>query len=650
MSGCEYKVIPILSNPGKIADHNMELFIEKGKLCGAFGNISWESHCWNITSSQVKDRGHKQREYNLWFTQHGIKIPKKIGQPLSEKFENFVKALIKLRHESGNQTGGNHMVVINAMRYLYEELEHENYNPILLNTDHFYMAESKAKQELSPRTARQIGVYLTAVAKTLNANQLTKLRIHFQTSLPTHESGDRLSDTAKSRRERLLPRKEVLQALAEISQKLNSDEDKIRMSIIKILIFTGFRMGEALTLPLDTLVFERASDTTADINTRIGLRYWPEKGAESRIKWLPTDAGKLVQEAIETLITHTNGARAIAKWLEQNPDRLKSRIDRSKLLDMKQVADFVGVKEGVFYCKRRNVPIVEKAHSGGGHKKWYVKFEHLEQAILQQRWDRPMLRLPNGKVQLLSESLCVVFFEQLHSYHAYIKWLVRPISETNISNFICGAKYIKNVFEKYGHFDDQNNPLKIRSHSFRHLLNTLANEGGLSDVELAWWFGRKNIRDNQSYDHRTAEQLTEKARKMLLSGEMLGPIADATRQLPQIEAGEFVKTHVNAVHYTPYGICLHDFAQNPCEKHLNCLANCKEYHRTVGNKEERKNLTHLKEQTNAALEHAKNEMQEKTWGANTWINYHQKILNNIDKALAVDNHMFDLDGLNEISK
>jgi len=34
-------------------------------------------------------------------------------------------------------------------------------------------------------------------------------------------------------------------------------------------------------------------------------------------------------------------------------------------------------------------------------------------------------------------------------------------------------------------------------------------------------------------------------------------------------------------------------------------------------------------------------MKEGTWGANAWINHHQNILDNIRKALALDEHLVE---------
>lgn len=90
------------------------------------------------------------------------------------------------------------------------------------------------------------------------------------------------------------------------------------------------------------------------------------------------------------------------------------------------------------------------------------------------------------------------------------------------------------------------------------------------------------------------------------------------------------------MHHTHYELCLHDFAQNPCDKHLNCLSGCKEFHRTKGDQTERTNLKSLKSQTTSAIDHAKREADNDTWGANNWVQHHKVIIENIDKALAID--------------
>ena len=91
------RAIRFISKLEKNSESNMKLFIRKAKSCSAFGGVKWSDPCWNITDNQIKDRGHKQREYNLWFTQHGTKKPKIMGQFFSEPFSSFAKALIRLQ-------------------------------------------------------------------------------------------------------------------------------------------------------------------------------------------------------------------------------------------------------------------------------------------------------------------------------------------------------------------------------------------------------------------------------------------------------------------------------------------------------------------------------------------------------------------------
>src|SRR5579863_9887468 len=402
----------IVASPKKSALDNMNAFIAAAKLCSAFGKINWNKECWNITDSQIKDRGHKQREYNLWFTQHqdGIKNAKNVGLAFSEPFASFAKALIRLRHEFNNQTCGNHMMVIQAMRYLYDELKYNGYNPINLTTEHFIRAEKFVQNKLSARTARQLGIYLVYVARILNDNYLTNVPLYFQTSIPAVEAPDKLSESAKKRRYNLLPSKEILDAIIEISHKAGDKADKIRINILKVLLFTGFRLGEALTLPIDTLVKD---------DNKIGLRYWPEKGIAARIKWLPTESGKFVEDVINELIGLTREARELAIWFDKNPNKLKCNIDAEYLLSMKEVYEFVGITKSTSnsatYCRGRKIPFTTPK-TPSGHKRLFVKFKDLENALLKERWIKPMLRLANGKTQSLSQSLCVVFMHEFNPY------------------------------------------------------------------------------------------------------------------------------------------------------------------------------------------------------------------------------------------
>jgi hypothetical protein len=87
-------------------------------------------------------------------------------------------------------------------------------------------------------------------------------------------------------------------------------------------VATGFRIGEALTLPIDCWVDRRGSNGQEEC----GIRYWPEKGGHPIVKWLPTKAVPLARRAIDDIRELCSEARRVALWLEENPGRVPALL------------------------------------------------------------------------------------------------------------------------------------------------------------------------------------------------------------------------------------------------------------------------------------------------------------------------------------
>lgn len=119
--------------------------------------------------------------------------------------------------------------------------------------------------------------------------------------------------------------------------------------------------------------------------------------------------------------------------------------------------------------------------------------------------------------------------------------------------FLGSAESKTSAFSKYGRGDNQR--FRITTHAFRHLVNTLALRGELSDLELARWMGRRHLGDNAAYDHRTAAELAEDTRALIVAGKVHGMIAEMYERLPSsIDRDEVLRTHVSAVHTTALGV------------------------------------------------------------------------------------------------
>jgi len=100
--------------------------------------------------------------------------------------------------------------------------------------------------------------------------------------------------------------------------------------------------------------------------------------------------------------------------------------------------------------------------------------------------------------------------------------------------------------------------------------------------------GRDNPRDTHAYRHATVDERLQWVKDGIREEKLSGPKVEMYRQLSPGERDVYLEGELRAVHVTPLGICVHDFAVAPCPYHLNCVRGCSDYLRTIGNKDERR--------------------------------------------------------------
>ena len=175
-------------------------------------------------------------------------------------------------------------------------------------------------------SAYGIGHTLAEIAMFLNTHQLTRVRIHFKNPIACPRTGDGLDPASQAVGLKKMPSAEALEALAAISSHPLDENEQVLLRIIDLLVAGGFRIGEALTLPRDCWVEETALDArgqprtqsgTGDPVKRCGLRYWPEKGGDPVVKWLPDCAVPLAKRAVDDLTRLCQKAREAAAVLER---------------------------------------------------------------------------------------------------------------------------------------------------------------------------------------------------------------------------------------------------------------------------------------------------------------------------------------------
>lgn len=632
---------------------NLAKVIGRAKELTVYNGIVWNDFWWDLTKQYNHNRAHNKRRLRIYFTRQRESRSEPYV-PFEPLYADLAKTILITRasHRAVGYTYQKAMVA--ALRFLYETLARRGTtDPTLLEPRHFQMAVLEAYRKVELWTAYQVGMLLKEVADFIDENHITIVPINFRNPINHPPKGDGLDEQSQAEGLKKMPSRAALEALADASNSPLDDDEKVLLRVIDLHVVGGFRTGEATTMPLDCWVEEtvlskggkpKSEPTTGEPIKRYGLRYWPEKGGETLVKWLPDCAVPLAKRAVDDLTRLCAEARRCAASLEASPDRVPlpgnhcpdDLISRKQLIGVLglsswgSVRAFIGQMMGIKHVER------ERDKGRGGHRNLY-RVSDIERALVNRRAKLEVVTKPNGQKQMLSESLCVMFRNQFDPLKATLYFLPELIGYRQVCTALGSSHNAASIFSRRGITKSDGSPMKIKTHAFRHWLNTLADRGGLSDIELALWMGRRDVSQNQAYKHGTVEQRVAAVQEMIRSRKLHGPVVDIYHSINDpVEKEQFLEVFVGVAHFTPLGICVHDFALEPCKYHLNCLRGCSEYLRTKGDENERKNIMAVREFTKRELRTAECAMQEEEYGASNWVEHNKLLLAGADAALAVD--------------
>ncbi len=627
-------------------------FIEEARDLKPYGDVSWESMSWDITAADFATRAHLANKKTLLFSEHaGSRVALGARSPFLRPFADLTKACIVKRRVNRGMGSSPQRVFIRASRYLYAALPLPvRSDPTLINRGHFVQAENAVRNREKETSAYRCGVHLDEFARTLDRHGLCRAPVDYRCSIPRPKDHvDRTSSTFAERTKRL-PTTDVIDALAAISNDRDNERrpfDLLRMRISELLFVCGFRIGEVLSLPEDPLVCESAAASGnspyngdgAPSSDRLGLRYWPEKGGEPIVKWIPTVANPLVLRALQDIERLCGPARQNAKWLEKHPGNVNLDVDENDFIELPRVREMLGLERTTLNAwftqrKRGGYPSLVRH---GAYKA--MRAADLRRALVSDRYDEPVLRRTDGKVQTLGDSLLVIFMYDSSERRPTSRYISVPMIWGQMSAFLCGRGGMPSVFERCGYVDDAGRPFRMTSHDFRRFVNMLAQRGGLSQQEIARWMGRRHLGDNAAYDLRTATEMAEEMRVLISKNQMYGVIADQVKQMPEAECGVFLKARLAMVHTTPLGQCASNIAESPCATAVSCLGGCRQYLRRKGDLESRRSLERIERETLVSLEAARQAMVQGKYNAENWVLSQETVLRTARAALAIDDDL-----------
>jgi len=618
----------ILIGLGEDPREQLREFVASMREAAPFGSIEWTATMWDLTGrlTRAGKRLHIPTRDVLWFTQLHERSESRLA--FEAPFADFAKAVICSRHLRSAQTVGAHRVSLRALRYLELTMRRENIEDITrLEHRHFRQAADAAVAREKISSAYRVGQRLEEVSVIVDRNGIGRIRTQFTSTIPK---------SAAAAIATKMPAIEALEALGDVSGSAalyDSHTDLVLMRVVDILVSTGFRIGEVLSLPENPIVPNAEG---------IGLRYWPEKRGQSRIRPIATAHRELVERAIRDLTEACADARRVALWCEANPGRVQLPEGLPDIVSSRDVESLGLAANAVQWLRRNQVPTFVRQRT------LLFKRTELQKALVALRDDRVPLTTGEGKTQTLGQSLIVLFRHELHTDRATNRFIPTWMRQGQIADFLGARDASKgaesgSVFKRRDLRNCDGSYHRITSHQFRHWLHTIAKRGGLSEVELARWMGRRRIADNRAYDHRTQEERVEEARSFVRSGKASGPIADTYHSLPPVESEAFLKAQLGSALNTPYGMCVHDYGQGPCERHFSC-AGCSELLRRKGDGDERAAINGAIDRTRMSLEAAKAEDGDSTCGAANWVARHEHHVIDLIALLAVDDNEAIADG------
>jgi hypothetical protein len=599
---------------------------------GDFDDCSWDIR--HLRASQ-----HKVTNARVYFTKYGGTT-----DPLPPRFADVVKAYLLL----SRATAGTMPLRSDAARMLWKALQMR----LGSSSDRFVwdaVSEEdvlEAEQQMLNHWGRaatykrctMLQQMLRVLAAAPHGAIVRPISVTFRT--PRQEDFERYTLEGQELRQAKMPPDDAIHAIGDLFSGLVAEPyERLKVCALALMLATGFRVGEVLTLPLECELSEGCGD-----QKRCGLRYHKEKsvGGEKQlaVRWMTSKQAELAHAAISEVRRLTFRARNRARILESHPDSVPlPGIRASAKLTVEQLARLLGcMHASISTIPKAKLPRYQHGVSFDGPK-FYYKAQDVMTYLRSIRGPLWVVDRRDGTSQMLSQTLFIQFHNAGHATRSTNPLLVNPVREQTINDFLggraqAGQRIIRSAFERYNIRDSKNRFFSMHSHQFRHWVTTKAAQVGVPDHVIARWQGREHLGDLGAYKHLTPVERLNTLKAALNDSRVKGQLAEMYFSLREDLRDVFLEGQLQAVHVTPLGLCVHDFKVRPCPKFLNCVKDCEDYVLDTANKNHINNLVQLQVRTKLTLDHAVQQQQkgEEDLSEN-WVAEAEATLNGVQRIL-----------------
>lgn len=625
---------------------NFASIVKKAKSLNleGFDFDTWDDASWTICSGRLLKLSGKnvnQVTLNFYFA------PTLGGTPMDGEWADMVKAFIALRFHRSQQAAPNQRNFITAISYVVYEMVSRGDRLFQLTPEILDLASNRLAKDYSDGVAYNMHKAIGEFGAHCDANGLCNIFLNYKFSgmkRPENTGGigqKRLDDkeTLTTGGDKLVHPK-VFKIIGELY--LNVPEDhkyRLYVLVLTLIAMLGRRFSEIATLPNQVV--------NKDDQGRSYLKYFPRKQSQGdvftpmRNLYLPTDVVSIIEPVISEL-----------KYLCTAPRTVASEMHVNREPDLFFLFDFSDDKR--FYkgdLKKLHIPI-NLLDPNGWIRKNGLAFSHVQKITLKGKASKSLswFTRKNGLIAYCKKDFNLNSLEPIHidqhgqkyflkdllivkdiglSSGAYAHWVATQLTHSMLTTFL---RYFPELATKYA---SSSLDVDFTSHHFRHTLNTLLDEGGLSDLLQTEWFGRSNSRDTKAYQHTSREKRALMLRADIKDGKVGGRLAEQIKLLPIGIQDAVLSARVNAVHDVGPGICVHNFVQTPCERHLQCSADCNDYVWAKGDEGRKEELKRIYAVTLIARKTAEAKTKDqKPKKSSDWLAHNDKKLSVLSKQMA----------------
>ncbi|MCO8165222.1 integrase [Pseudomonas sp. 21LCFQ010] len=599
------------------ARRNLASFVDicKNQLTVFGADLDWDRNGWpgvgNFTKKGAPSRGYKAE------------------QLLHPSIMDFAKSYVRYQQGLKPSKLKNEF---KAIRCIEEALLSKKGIADITLVDPDVMDVAAAVAATYKATAYQAGLNLQGLVTFLNESRIISSPVNWVNPFSKEMEIGSTSVEGKQKRDEKMPPDGAIDAMAEMFYNdLQSPRDRFTTSIFALCLCAPSRISEVQDLPANCLHYETDSKGV----NRVGLRFYAGKGYMSDIKWLPTVMNGVAEEAVRRLLELSEAGRAVARWYEENPEKFYRHAECPNVsedypLSSLQVCEAMGIKPGV------NAATAVKSFFAT-YSPYKALTDQGGKLTLRFLNEYCRSKLPAGfpwknkeRHIRYSEALCGFRKHELRpdlTTSPVAVWTPGVNDFTLDINYRAGQE--RSIWQRQGYKNADGSPVHMVSHQIRHYLNTLANRGGLGQLDIAKWSGRKNIHQNSTYNHMHDDEYVEMARDVGVGGVLAKvKVNDPVTYADLGEIGEGI------AHLTPYGFCVHNFAMLPCQKHRDCI-NCTEQVCIKGDKVKLERLILVRDGTRSQLAKAREADEQGVYGADRWAQHQIKTLERAEQLISI---------------